>query len=71
MEEKRPAVISREVRFCLDEYRGFRHVVRHIYTFNLRSTRLQELALGLRNCYDSLQHDLQSFITFLKQVEAA
>lgn len=31
----RPAVISQETRFCLEEYRGFRHVVRNVYTFNM------------------------------------
>jgi hypothetical protein len=29
----RPAVISENGRDALDEYRGFRHVVRHVYTF--------------------------------------
>jgi hypothetical protein len=29
----RPAVISDETRWILDEYRGFRHVVRNVYTF--------------------------------------
>ena len=32
----RPAVISRETRTCLDEYRGLHHVVRNVYAFNLR-----------------------------------
>jgi protein subunit release factor A len=30
----RPAVISAESRRALDKLRGFRHVVRHVYTFN-------------------------------------
>ncbi|PDW02453.1 hypothetical protein [Candidatus Viridilinea mediisalina] len=65
----RPAAISRTSRFCLDEYRGFRHVVRNIYTFNLRPTRLQELTVGLRGCYTALQHDLSEFRAFLQQVD--
>ncbi|WP_416672242.1 ribonuclease toxin HepT-like protein [Egbenema bharatensis] len=31
----RPAVLSFETRDRLDRYRGFRHVVRNVYTFNL------------------------------------
>jgi hypothetical protein len=31
----RPSVLSSEVRDGLDRYRGFRHVVRNVYTFNL------------------------------------
>ncbi len=64
----RPAVIRRETRFCLDEYRGFRHVVRNVYAFNLKAPRLRELTAGLRDCYTSLQHDLDRFLTFLKQL---
>lgn len=31
----RPAVLSSQCRDSLDRYRGFRHVVRNVYTFNL------------------------------------
>lgn len=35
----RPEVIRPEARSCLDEYRGFRHVVRNVYTiFRVCST---------------------------------
>lgn len=36
IKDLRPAVISRETRDCLDEYRAFRHLVRKIYTFKLQ-----------------------------------
>ncbi len=61
----RPAVISKETRFCLDEYRGFRHVVRNVYAFNLRPLRLQELTEGLSLCYQRLRAELDDFISFL------
>jgi hypothetical protein len=64
----RPAVISQETRFCLDEYRGFRHVVRNIYTFNLRPSRLRELMGNLRACYRALVSDLAGFISFLRDL---
>ena len=31
----RPPVLSQETRERLDRYRGFRHVVRNVYTYNL------------------------------------
>jgi hypothetical protein len=65
----RPAVISQNTRFCLDEYRGFRHVVRNVYTFNLRPSRLHELIRTLRACYESLLNDLTAFIHFLKKLD--
>jgi hypothetical protein len=63
--DTRPPVITRETRNCLDEYRGFRHVVRNVYTFNLRPSRLQELVTELRPCYASLVQDVTVFCTLL------
>lgn len=65
----RPAVISQETRFCLDEYRGFRHVVRNVYTFNLRPLRLQELTENLSTCYQRLNAELAGFIAFLGDLD--
>ena len=63
----RPPVISRATRDCLDEYRNFRHIVRNVYTFNLRPSRLQEFVEGLPACFAALTHDLTAFNTFLEQ----
>lgn len=65
----RPAVISQETRFCLDEYRGFRHVVRNVYTFNLRPLRLKELTENLSTCYERLDAELASFTAFLSDLD--
>lgn len=62
----RPAVITKETRHCLDEYRGFRHVVRNVYTFNLKPARLAELTTQLRDCYQKLKRDLNDFAGFLQ-----
>ncbi|PSB16626.1 hypothetical protein C7B65_21110 [Phormidesmis priestleyi ULC007] len=67
--ERRPAVIDRDTRNCLDIYRGFRHVVRNIYTFNLEPGRLRELVNALPHCYASLARDLHRFCDFLEQVD--
>ena len=61
----RPPVISRTTRDCLDEYRGFRHVVRNVYAFNLRPTRLKELAMELPACYQTIVEDITAFCNFL------
>ncbi len=66
----RPPVIGQETRHCLDEYRGFRHVVRNVYTFSLRPARLQELAANLRACYRAVETDLQTFAAFLEELAA-
>jgi hypothetical protein len=64
----RPPVIQTKTRHCLDEYRSFRHVVRNVYTFNLKSKRLHELVEQLRPCYDTVMADLVQFIDFLKEL---
>ena len=65
---RRPLVIERSTRNCLEEYRGFRHVVRNVYTFNLRPSRLGELVTELRHCYQELSQDLDKFCQFLENV---
>lgn len=66
----RPAVISRSTRDCLDEYRGFRHVIRNIYAFNLRPARIQELVIGLAACYAAFTGDIKDFCEFLDRLNS-
>lgn len=69
IEGVRPAVISLETRYCLDAYRGLRHVVRNVYAFNLRSARLHELTLDLLACFQKVEKDLLAFVQFLESVD--
>lgn len=64
----RPPVIAPETYRCLGEYRSFRHVVRNVYTFNLRGSRVKELAAGLRPCLTAVAHDLTEFAQFLQRL---
>ena len=64
----RPAVIQPETQRCLDEYRTFRHVVRNVYTFNLRPDRVEQLTTQLRNCYEMIGVDLGAFAELLRAI---
>lgn len=64
----RPAVLQRSSRLCLNEYRALRHVIRNVYTFNLKPSRLQELVTMLPSCYQSLVQDLETFCRFLEAI---
>lgn len=66
----RPPVIQRSSRNCLNEYRALRHVIRNVYTFNLKSDRLKELVQDLPDCYDSLTQDLTGFCGFLEALNS-
>lgn len=64
----RPAVIRGDTRQCLDEYRSFRHIVRNVYTFNLRPGRLTELVAGLGACQTAVARDLSEFAALLERL---
>jgi len=65
---RRPAVLQRPTRECLDEYRRFRHLVRNVYTFTFDRARLQELAGALPRCYEAVRQDLLAFAHFLESL---
>jgi len=69
LNDLRPAVLGRNTRTCLDEYRAFRHLVRNVYTFNLKPTRMQELAEEVQHCFGLVRYDFEEFIHFLQEVE--
>lgn len=62
----RPAVITKETRNALDEYRGFRHVVRNVYSFDLSVAKMQPLVEGLPGLFDIIQNELKDFLRFLQ-----
>lgn len=64
----RPAVLTEAARHALNEYCAFRHVVRNVYTFDLRANRIRELAAELPACYALLRQDAESFCDFLAAI---
>jgi hypothetical protein len=67
----RPAVIATETLPALEEYLGFRHIVRNIYAFHLRPGRVAELTHDLRPAFKQVQRDLQVLIQFLENMSTA
>jgi hypothetical protein len=66
----RPPVIRKETAVCLAEYLKFRHVVRHVYTFNFRSSSRELLARNVQTCFTAVATDLTNFTQFLQQLSA-
>lgn len=62
----RPAVISEKAFEWLDEYRGFRHVVRNVYAFQFKPDRLQALASQLRPAFQLVREEILAFADFLE-----
>ncbi|GAB4369291.1 MAG: hypothetical protein Kow00121_09080 [Elainellaceae cyanobacterium] len=64
----RPAVLSFETRDRLDRYRGFRHVVRNVYTFNLDPEQIGLLIQQLQPTKVQVSQELLNFADWLEQV---
>jgi hypothetical protein len=65
----RPAVISAELRIALEEYRGFRHIVRNVYTYQLNPEKLERLISMLRETLLRTERELLAFAKFLESAE--
>ncbi len=61
----RPALVSAATREALEEYRGFRHVVRNVYTFQFDPSRVRHLVEGLPDLLEQLRRELLAFAEFL------
>jgi hypothetical protein len=64
----RPQVLPPEVAGDVDEFLRFRHVVRHIYAFELDSERIWRLANHLRPTFHEVRSSLLTFATFLENL---
>lgn len=64
----RPPVLSQETRERLDRYRGFRHVVRNVYTYNLDPEQIGVLVKQLAPTMARVAQELTAFADFLEQV---
>lgn len=63
----RPAVISEGTRDALDEYRGFRHIVRHVYTFKFDPVKVQPLVVHMLAVFMQVRSELLAFAEFLEK----
>jgi hypothetical protein len=76
------AVLSEETLNELDEYRSFRHVVRHIYrkpseapgvgdfSFKFNRTLIEPLATRVEALFEQISKELRAFVFFLESSES-
>ncbi len=67
----RPPVISEVVLDKLDRYRGFRHVVRNVYTYRLDARQIALLVEDLDNVEAQLRAELHAFADRIERIGAA
>lgn len=61
----RPAVISENVNRLLDDYRGFRHIVRNVYTFMFDMSKMEKLVVEAPALFNQIKGELSAFAEFL------
>lgn len=62
----RPAVISKESRDILDEYRAFRHIVRNVYANKYSAKKISILLDNFSEEYRRVKKEIQDFLKFLE-----
>jgi hypothetical protein len=62
----RPAVISEKTHKQLDNYRGFRHVVRNVYSYHISPEKMKPLAKGIRLAFKHVEKELTAFSRFIE-----
>jgi uncharacterized protein YukE len=63
----RPAVISTETGKRLNEHRGFRHIVRNVYTYKLDAAKMGKLVLSAQDLFDQFKAEITAFVAFLER----
>lgn len=61
----RPAVISESSARQLNEYRRFRHIVRHVYTFKFDPNRIEQLINEVPTLFNQVRAEMLAFADFL------
>jgi uncharacterized protein YutE (UPF0331/DUF86 family) len=58
-------VLQKNTAKQLEEYLGFRHVVRNLYTWELDTTKVERLIKHLPHTLQAVENDLETFGHFL------
>jgi len=69
IENYRPAVIDEELYRLLEDFRGFRHVFRHSYSFELDWERERLVALKFHRVAAMLQEQVKAFLALLATMD--
>lgn len=62
----RPKLLSQESYRVLDEIRGFRHIFRHAYDYELDQERVDNLKQKIIMNWDHIKKDMHCFMSFLQ-----
>ncbi len=69
--EGRPAVISASMALKLQNYLGFRHVVRSLYGYELDPERIEKLVSHYPEAWRQFEQEMQEFTTWLRELASS
>lgn len=61
------AVITQETCERLEEYLGFRHIVRNVYVFRFDPNRIENLVMNASPLFSQIREELLAFAKFLDE----
>ena len=64
--DRRKALISEDLEKKLEDYLGFRHAFRNLYSYDLKWSQLKPLATNMRGTLDQLQKEIREFFQAAK-----
>jgi hypothetical protein len=64
----RPAVISKAIYTELSEYRGFRHIVRNVYTYHFDPDKIEKLVVDAIPVFAQIKTELLAFAGLLRSL---
>ncbi|NUN24926.1 MAG: hypothetical protein HUU09_15990 [Candidatus Jettenia caeni] len=62
----RPKLLTHESYRTLDELRGFRHIFRHVYDYELDTEKIDNLKQKIVVNWNYITQDMHSFMSFLQ-----
>lgn len=68
IEDIRPRVISDSLYMILDDFRAFRHIFRHVYSFELDWEKEKLVADKFQAAVEQLNKEIIEFIVFIKKM---
>ncbi len=68
IQQVRPPVIKKQIFELLNEYRGFRHIVRNLYTYNISTKKLTPLVEDLQPTYNLVKRDIEDFLKLFEEL---
>lgn len=62
----RPALVSRDTKSKLEDYLGFRHVVRNVYSSYLNPKKIEPLVKDLQSLNKILKSEIEEFLQLIE-----